>query len=126
HASKVVYLNKALYHYGQSNEQSLTKVYSEAHIREVTTNVMEVERCLLKSSFADQLDDNLDFLKLNIKLPLLISDQEKQYQKWLNWFPEANKKIMANKSLPFRTRLIQWLAVKEHFWAIKLYYHIVI
>lgn len=125
-ASKVTYLNKALYHYGQSNEQSLTRIYSEAHIQEVTANVMEVERCLLKSSFADQLDDNLDFLKLNIKLPLLISDQVEQYRRWLNWFPEANNKVMANKSLSFRTRLIQWLTVKEQFWAIKLYYRMVI
>lgn len=126
HASSVTYLNKALYHYGQSNDQSLTKIYSEAHIQEVSTNVKEVERYLFNHAFLDQLGDSLDFLKLNIKLPLLISDDEDRYRTWLEWFPESNDKVMINKALAFRTRLIQWLAVKKQFWVIKLYYRIVI
>lgn len=125
-ADRVTYLDRALYHYRQSNGQSLTKIYSAEHIREVTANVEEVEQYLLRSRFAGQLGNNIAFLKLNIKLPLLISDQGQQYQNWLNWFPEANHKVMANKALPFRTRFIQWLAVKKQFWAIKLYYRVVI
>lgn len=122
-ASRVSYLDKALYHYGQSNDQSLTKIYSDAHIREVTANVKEVEQCLSESRFAPHLRDSLCFLKLNIKLPLLISDRDEQYRAWLAWFPEVNNKVMDNGALPFRTRLLQWLAVKEQFWAVKLYYH---
>lgn len=125
-ASRVVYLDKALYHYGQSNGHSLTKIYSDAHIREVTANVKEVEQYLFSSKFSDPAEFNLNFLKLNIKLPLLISDQEEQYRLWLNWFPESNDNVMTNKALPFRTRLIQWLAVRKQFWAIKLYYRVVI
>ena len=126
HAGKVVFLNKGLYHYGQSNGQSLTKIYSDVHIQEVVANVKEVEQYLLNSSFAGQLGSSIDFLKLNIKLPLLISDQVEQYQRWLNWFPEVNDKVMYNSALPLRTRYIQWLAVKGHFWVIKLYYRVVI
>lgn len=125
-ASRVVYLDKALYHYGQSNNQSLTKIYSDSHIREVTANVEEVEQYLFSSKFSDPAEFNLNFLKLNIKLPLLISDQEEQYRIWLKWFPESNDKVMTNKALPFRTRFIQWLAVRKQFWAIKLYYRVVI
>ncbi|WP_219226485.1 glycosyltransferase family 2 protein [Pedobacter antarcticus] len=126
HASSVTYLNKALYHYGQSNDQSLTKIYSDVHILEVSTNVKEVEQYLFIHGFLDQLGNSMDFLKLNIKLPLLISDDEERYRTWLDWFPESNDKVMINKALPFRTRFIQWLAVREQFWAIKLYYRIVI
>lgn len=125
-ATRVIYLDKALYHYGQSNNQSLTKIYSDSHIREVTLNVGEIERYLFNSRFSDPEEFNLNFLKLNIKLPLLISDQEEQYELWLNWFPESNGKVMTNKALPFRTRFLQWLAVKKQFWAIKLYYRVVI
>lgn len=123
-ATRVSYVDKALYHYGQANEKSLTKIYSDAHMAQVTANVKAVEICLLNSSYAP-LAGSLDFLKLNIKLPLLISDEEAQYKRWLAWFAEANAKVMANKALPFRTRLIQWLAVKKQFWGLKLYYGIV-
>jgi glycosyltransferase involved in cell wall biosynthesis len=125
-ACRVTYLDEALYHYGQSNDQSLTKTYSDAHIRQVTANVKEVEHALLNSAYAGRLGDGIDFLKLNIKLPLLISDTKEQYQHWLSWFPEANSKVMANKALPYRTRLLQWLAVERQFWAIRLYYRVVI
>ncbi|WP_442590770.1 glycosyltransferase family 2 protein [Pedobacter sp. AW31-3R] len=126
HATKVVFLNKSQYHYGQSNTQSLTKIYSNAHIHEVVENVKEVERCISKSGLADQLGDCIDFLKLNIKLPLLISDEVEQYQRWLIWFPEVNDRVMDNDALPLRTRFIQWLTVKRQFWAVKLYYRVVI
>lgn len=125
-ASKVCYLDKALYHYGQSNSGSLTKTYSDSHIREVTANVTEVEKCLSQSRFAALVHESLAFLKLNIKLPLLISDREEQYRTWLGWFPEVNNKVLDNGALPFRTRMLQWLAVKEQFWAIRLYYYGVI
>jgi len=125
-SARVTYLDEALYHYGQSNDQSLTKVYSDAHIREVTTNVAEVERSLLQSVYSDQIGDGLTYLKLNIKLPLLISDQDKHYQRWLTWFPESNDKVLQNKALPLRTTFLQWMAVKKQFWAIKVYYRLVI
>jgi glycosyltransferase involved in cell wall biosynthesis len=126
HAANVSYVDKALYHYGQSNKQSLTKLHTEAHIQQLSANVDAMERCLRNSNFAKNLDDDLDFLKLNIKLPLLISDQKEQHQRWLSWYPEANAQVMKNTALPLRTRLIQWLAFKEQFWAIKLYYRMVI
>jgi glycosyltransferase involved in cell wall biosynthesis len=126
HAHHVVFLDKSLYHYGQSNGQSLTKIYSDTHIQEVTANVREVEQYLSQSKFAGQLGNSIAFLKLNIKLPLLISDQEPQYQRWLNWFPEVNERVMDNDALPVRTRFLQWLAGKRQFWALKLYFRVVI
>lgn len=126
HASSVAYLDCPLYHYGQSNKQSLTKVYSDKHIEEVTCNMIEAERTLRNSQFSASLGNSIDFLKLNIKLPLLISDRIEQYNHWLSWFPEANDKVMLNKMLPFRIRLLQWLAVKKQFWAVQLYYHLVV
>jgi glycosyltransferase involved in cell wall biosynthesis len=125
-AERVAHVDKPLYHYVQTNEQSLTKLYSNEHISQVTTNVKAVECQLLDSPYASQLGNGLNYLKLNIKLPLLISDQEAQYRRWLNWFPEANGQVMENKALPFRTRMIQWLAVKEQFLGLKLYYRFVI
>ncbi|HFK5575386.1 TPA: glycosyltransferase family 2 protein, partial [Elizabethkingia anophelis] len=120
HANKVAFVNDALYHYGQSNEDSLTKTYSEKHRREVTVNLYEVEKYLHKSSFFKSIGDGISFLKLNIKIPLLISDNKENYECWINWFPEANKFIMKNKDLPLRTRILQWLAIRKQYWILKL------
>lgn len=125
-ANKVAFVNDALYHYGQSNEDSLTKTYSEKHRREVTANLYEIEEYLHKSSFFKSIGDGISFLKLNIKLPLLISDKKENYKCWINWFPEANKFIMKNKDLPLRTRVLQWLALRKQYWILKLYYNLVI
>ncbi|ATC36147.1 glycosyltransferase family 2 protein [Elizabethkingia anophelis] len=126
HAEKVSYLDQALYHYGQSNEDSLTKTYSDQHRKEVTTNLYAVEKYLQESIYSKEIGDRISFLKLNIKLPLLISNKESDYKKWEEWFPEANSFVMKNTELPFRTRLLQWIAVKRQYWFLKLYYNIVI
>lgn len=125
-AKKVVHIPSALYHYGQTNENSLTKQYTDKHINEVTENVKEVEHTLNSSRYKGQLGDGLDFLKLNIKLPLLISDNRANHQLWKVWFPESNGKIMQNRVQPLRTKLLQWMADKNQFWAVKLYYKLII
>jgi len=125
-AARFSFVDKALYHYGQANAQSLTKTYSDAHITQVTANMQVLEQRIAASAFAAVLGDNVDFLKLNIKLPLLISDQQQQHQRWSTWFSEANGRVLENKALPNRTRMLQWLALKEQFWAVRLYYRLVI
>lgn len=125
-AKKVTYVDQRLYHYMQVNENSLTKLYSEKHIRQVTRNVAEVESFFRKSRYAGQLGNGISFLKLNIKLPLLISADKVRYRQWINWFPEANKYIMQNKNQAFRTRLVQVCAVNKQFWLVQLYYWLVI
>lgn len=125
-ANKVSFLDRPYYHYRQSNTASLTKKYSQDHINQVTQNVEEVAFFLNNSKFASQLGDMLAYLKLNIKLPLLVSGQKKQYQQWLSWFPESNVFATFNKKLSWRIRLIQYLAKRRQFWALTLYYHVVI
>lgn len=120
-AQRVIYLDKALYHYRQSNTQSLTKTYSAQHISQVTENVKEVELFLRNSQFENKIGDLFFYLKLNIKLPLLMSQKTLNYSCWVNWFPEANEFVLKNKSLPLRTRILQWLAVHKQYWALKLY-----
>ncbi|WP_156308033.1 glycosyltransferase family 2 protein [Sphingobacterium endophyticum] len=125
-SEKVGYLDRHFYHYGQSNASSLTKTYSDSHIEQVTANVNEVEKFLKSSIFSNKIGNLMNYLKLNIKLPLLISEKTTQYTKWLNWFPEANSFVMENKTLPLRTRLLQLAAVKKQFWLVKLYNKVVL
>lgn len=125
-AKKVAYLDRHFYHYGQSNTASLTKTYSDSHIEQVTANVSEIENYLKSSVISDKLGNLIYYLKLNIKLPLLISEKVSQYEKWLGWFPEANHYVMENTALPLRTRLLQFAAVKKQFWFVKIYNKVVL
>lgn len=125
-AQNVCHLPYALYHYGQSNGSSLTKTYSDKHIREVTVNIKEVERHLSVGDYAERIGQKLSFLKLNIKLPLLISNQHDRYQKWYNWFPESNQYVWKNKTQSLRIRLIQWAASKRMYFLVKCHYYLVI
>lgn len=119
-------LQEPLYHYVQTNVNSLTKSYSPEHIAQVTANVYEVEKYIGNWDTGKQWKQYIGFLKLNIKLPLLITDDESRYRQWQQWFSEANGFVMKNKLLPLRTRMLQWMAVKGYFIAIKMYYRWVI
>lgn len=124
-AKKVGMLHHPFYHYRQSNTSSLTKIYLQEHIEQVACNVYEVEKYIKSSLYADALSACLPFLKLNIKLPLLITDDSSRYEQWLECFPETDRYILHNKILPLRTRLLQWMAVKRCFWALRFYYRVV-
>lgn len=124
-AERVSVIHRPFYHYEQTNVNSLTKTYSSDHIRQVTNNVYKVERSINASSYKESLSQFLPFLKLNIKLPLLITDDTIRYRQWVIWFPEANEYALRNKQLPFRTRVIQWMATKRYFFLLKLYYRFV-
>ncbi|MEI5985202.1 MULTISPECIES: glycosyltransferase family 2 protein [Sphingobacterium] len=126
YAKKVGQISDAFYHYGQSNQESLTKVYAEKHIQEVSGNLEEVENFLKANNNMVDLENLLAFLKLNIKLPMLISSQKKQYIRWLNLFPEVNKYAMENKAQSLRIRFLQFMATKKQFWFVKLHYYVII
>lgn len=89
---------------------------------QVTHNVREVERYIRESSYAGLLSPYIHFLKLNIKLPLLMTDDTARYHQWLEWFSESNDYVMQNKQISLRTRIVQWMAVKRNFGLLKFYH----
>ena len=125
-AEKVSFVNRNLCHYNQSNEKSITKIYSEDHVSEVSYNIKEVEKALLSSQYSSRIKNEIYYLKLNIKLPMLISGSTEQYRRWLKWFPESHPYISENRLTPWRTRFLQKSALKRQFWVIKLYYFLII
>ena len=125
YSNKVSILNIPLYHYIQTKSDSLTRNWSKGYMDQITANVNEVERHV-KGSYGDRFNKEINFLKLNIKLPLLISASTADYEKWMKWFPEANNSIMYNKDISLRTRMIQMFAYKRQYWLLKLYYYLII
>ncbi|GAA4171611.1 glycosyltransferase family 2 protein [Sphingobacterium ginsenosidimutans] len=126
HAQKIVLLDKVFYHYRQDNTTSISKTFSEKHKQEVEMNIKETESYLKASAYADKIGSGVDFLKLNIKLPLLVTGHKADYILWTNWFKSSNPYILKNVSVSLRTRMLQWLAWKKQFWAVRLYNAIVL
>lgn len=125
HAQSISYLNKPVYHYVRMNNASITQMGQQEQIERVKVN-LEVAIQYLRSHFGDKYEMETNFMKLNVKLPLLITDDEKDYKAWLSIYPEANPFVWKNRVQTVRTRVVQWMAVKRQFWFLKLYYRLVI
>ena len=119
-ARRVTLLPEGLYHYAQT-ESSVSNGFSEKTVRQVTHNVQVAVQAVTQSEYAEELSPYIDYLKLNIKLPLLISDRKADYRQWASWFTEADNHVMQNKALPLRTRLLQQAAAYHQWWAVRLY-----
>ncbi|UIR56002.1 glycosyltransferase [Sphingobacterium sp. SRCM116780] len=124
-ATKVSYLPEALYHYVQLNEEAFTKKTTPQHLEQIRYNVDGVVH-FLENRYGTALSKEIQFFKLNTKLPFLITDDPQSYQRWLDWYPEANSYIDQNPLFNSRTKFIQKAALKKQFWVLKLYYRLVI
>ena len=117
-ADKVAYVPEALYHYVKLNMNAFSNTFSQRHLDDIRYNAGRTLACLQEKGIPEQ---DIALFKLNIKLPFLLSGDKGQYKLWKEWYPEADRYAMSNPNLPFRTRLIQWLAGKHQFWAVGLY-----
>jgi len=123
-AERVVYVSKGLYHYVKLNAGAYSNSVSEKKLDDIRYN-MDRTLGFLESRFGDALEKEVAFFKLANKLPFLITDDRQQYELWKAWYPEANAYTMSNRDVPFRTRFLQWMASKNLFWGVWLYYKVV-
>ena len=123
-AVSVAQIHVALYGYAQT-AASVSRTMSERNISEVTANVEETEKALAESRYSSLVNPYIQLLKLNIKLPLLISTDKNNYRRWYGWFTEANDYIWENKSIPRRTAMLEWMASKR-LWGLVWLYNVVV
>jgi glycosyltransferase involved in cell wall biosynthesis len=121
-ANHVAQLHAPLYRYNAVSETSLSRQFSDARRAEIETNLNEATAAVTASPFAGPLAPYIQYLKLYLKLPLLISSDRSNYELWYRWWSEANTAAMANKALPLRTRLLQRAAAHRHWLVIRLYH----
>lgn len=125
HAGKVVQIHESLYIYNAVSTGSISRQFNEDRRREVSANILCVEKAIEASDYAGRLMEYVQFLKLNIKLPLIISDDRANYETWYSWMSESNAYVMDNKALPLRTRLVQLMASRRFWLGLKAYYVLV-
>jgi len=125
YAERVCYIPVALYHYVRLNTASFTITTSEAHLSQMLHNANRTIE-FIQNRYGAALEQELQFFKLNIKLPFLITNDSNSYRRWLEWYPEANSYINRNKMFSRRIRFIQQAALKRQFWIVWLYYYLVV
>lgn len=118
-AGRVAIVHQPFYTYVRSDSQ-ITSTYRPEHWQQVRTNVLELERYLTLQASKESLE-LLHYLKLNLKLPLLLSHNACDYERWTRMYPESNEYILKNQHLPLRTKLLQWMASQGQFWFVRLY-----
>lgn len=125
-AKKVEYVPKAFYHYVKTNSRAFTQNHSVKHLGDLQYNVRRIENSL-RRIYGTSLNKEIAFLKLETKFPLLIMGCcSEQYKQWTLLYPEANKYICQNTYISFRSRALEWCAWKKQWWAIRLYYILII
>lgn len=117
-AKRVTHVPEALYHYVKLNMNAFSNTFSQRHLDDIRFNAGQTIGWLQEKGIREE---DIALFKLNIKLPFLLSGDKGQYKLWKEWYPEANRYAMANPNLPFRTRLVQWLAGHHQFWGVSLY-----
>ena len=117
-AKRVAHVPEALYHYVKLNMNAFSNTFSQRHLDDIRHNAGQTIGWLKEKGIREE---DIALFKLNIKLPFLLSGDKEQYKLWKEWYPEANHYAMVNPNLPFRTRLIQWLAGYHQFWVVSLY-----
>lgn len=125
YSQRVSYLNKALYHYAQTNTEAFTASNKPQHLEQIKYNVDHIV-AFLKDHFGETLNDDLHYFKLNVKLPFLISPDKESYDRWNNWYTDSNVYIDKNPQFNYRIRFIQHMAIKKQYWVLQLYYIFII
>lgn len=123
-AQRVAYIPQALYHYVKTNQEALTNTYSSKHLEDILYNTAETIH-FINQQKENKWEKEIEFFKLNVKYPFLISDKKEMYRIWKSWFIESNAFILQNKHQSYRSKLLQYAAWRNQFWIIWLYYKIV-
>lgn len=120
HAKKVKYVPQAFYHYVKLNTSAFSSTISDRHWTDLRFNL---DRTIgyVSNIYGDKLEHEIAFFKLEAKFPFLIMGNSKLFRLWKEWYPEANRYILQNKNISFRSRMLQWFAWKGQFWIVRLY-----
>jgi len=120
-AKSVIYLPVATYHYNQQNVNAYSvQKPSERVYSDIYYNALLVIGSL--NQIVSEYDINC--FKLNVKFPFLISPDIDSYEKWQQWFPEANAAISTH-DVSWRMRMLERFAARRWYFLLKCYYYYV-
>ena len=102
-SSKVAYVGRPLYHYVKGNVSAMSRMYDGKKTRQLRYNADRVVEYVGNVITDTDIAAELDWFKLNVKLPFLFTGSRGDMERWLEWYPESNASVL-------RVRLLQWTA----------------
>lgn len=120
-ARSIAYVPEALYHYVKTNASAISENFSKQRLIDVRYNADSAIN-VLRNTYPADLEKEIAFFKLNVKLPFIITDDTEKYKVWKEWYPEANDYIWDNEFQSFKNKLVQWFAAKGFWSAVRLYF----
>lgn len=123
-ARRVYHIPQAFYHYVKLNTSAYTNTKKTCHLEDLKYNVQRVAD-YLREKYGRDLEEEIGFLKLDVKFPYLISNSSESFLTWKSLFPEANCYIGKNRRISIRARFLQCCALKGYFLFIRVHYLLV-
>lgn len=120
-AKTIAYVPEALYHYIKINTSAISEVFSQQRLIDIRYNADAAIK-VLRDTYPYDIEKEIAFFKLNVKLPFIISDDSVRFAVWKEWYPEANIYIWKNSEQSLKNKMVQWLAAMGQFWAVSMYY----
>lgn len=121
HTSKIAYCSMALYHYVRTNCASISYSMTTKNFDSLSHNVEDTLMYVQCHSMGEYNED-LEFFKLNVKFPYLITGDKSLYDFWNKLYVASNDYIFKNDAMSLRAKLIQWMALKRQYWFVRIHY----
>lgn len=123
-AERVSIIQEPYYYYVKTNATAQTANYKPEHWAQVDRNLQNLVGYIERYA-TNKEQELINFMKLNLKLPLLISTDKEDYKRWQEWYPEANAYVMENPRLSMRTKLLQLFAARG-LWSLVSIYNLIV
>lgn len=114
-----------LYHYIRTNDAAMTQIYSERHLADLQSNTADICSYILNRVSGPDISKEINWFRLNVKLPFLFSGGREGIKRWRRWYTEAGKDIWSNTGQAWRTRMIQTAAARHLDYVVMVYNRLV-
>lgn len=105
YAAKIVYLPEAFYHYSCNNSASYCGQMSRTSLENLITATCLLDVFFRKHSLYEEFEKEFRYLKLTVKLNLLIGSRGRQQREWNRLYPEACDCIMSYSQISLGWRI---------------------
>lgn len=104
-ADRIVYLPEAYYHYVHDNSASYTREMTRESLNNLITATAFLEKFFRDRQVYGLFEKKLRYLKLTVKLNLLIGSRGEQQKRWNRLYAEANNCIISYWRISFYWRI---------------------
>jgi len=119
-ANKSVYLNKAFYHYMQTNPKAITRDFDAKRVYEDIGNVKEMVKFINENKFSWLDIKAVEDLKFRCKTKLLFGSNMEDYKNWVSVFPESNY-LVSKSNIKLRHKLVAYFAMNNIWFPLKVW-----